>query len=451
MNNTILNRPLKVAGGLLCSTLVVLPLLYLLLVSFRTSVDVPRWHDWDFIRLLEKSYQGTLTIEDLLAHEIYWRTPLPRLVILGLARATNWNSNYIIAVNILLGALIFSVIAAKVISSGGRLDLSHNAWLLPVISVMVFSLSQWENWFWGWQVAVFINVFAVLVGFSVLSRNKLSCFGFAGAVLAGIVATYSYINGLLFWPIGLFLIMSLSRKKWHKLSASFVWILISLVIFYLYLNYPDPWNIGGRISGRPSNALFIFQYLAMPLIRSHRSWVALFGVLGGLWLVSVTGLLKFYLRVPWNKIAFWLAIALFSIGSAAMTTMGRYNPAESRYITFSSQFWVAVAALTFLLLRELDPRRHRKRAVIIAIRLNLAVMLIAMTALVAVNSRNNARSWYGISDRLREARERIRSAGTFVETQNLDPMIGPLEPGPMPRPRDLHILKKRQLSVYRQR
>lgn len=448
MNKTIVQKRLIVSRNLLCLILTLLPLLYLVNIAIDTSVDVPRWDDWIFAGLLEKSYAGTVTFNDLLAPQYPHRLAFSRIIILSLAHLTDWNANYQIAFNILLGIMIFLVLSYNIHLLGSHIKNKLSMWLFPLSSIFIFSLSQFENWFWGWQIAIFLNVLSVISGFCLLSHPRFGWVHFISAICLGIISTYSFINGLVFWPIGFFVILLSVENSRRKALFLLIWIIVSLNVIYLYYIYParDPLYQHGI--GWQFNLIFFFKHLANPIIGFGNSSlldhkIAIFAMGAGLLGISViTGFVIFYYRMKIKVIAFWLSLALFSISSAFMTSIGRdvSYAMYSRYVTISYPFWLAIIVILFLFVYHLNPKSliHKMIKVIVG----LSIFFIIFGALI--NSFYSVRFWCNMSRNLQQSRDRLatsefRDVSSLIETNGYWYVW------------QLHILKKRQLSVYRER
>src|SRR5690606_4024758 len=73
-------------------------------------------------------------------------------------------------------------------------------WWPFAVTLLCCSLAQWQNWFLGWQLQLFLAVFCVymvigLLLFTGRLSTHLVAFVFA------IIATLSFASGLLVWPL----------------------------------------------------------------------------------------------------------------------------------------------------------------------------------------------------------------------------------------------------------
>jgi hypothetical protein len=433
-----------------CLGLTLILLLYLIVFTVKYSIDVPSWDDWMIVPLLEKSYQGTLTVNDFLADDSHpHRIAFPRLIILISARLTGWNIKYQYLINILLGVGIFSVVIAQLKSTIPDLLRSAACWLIPVFGIFVFSLSQWENWFWGWQICIFLNVWAVLNGIYLLSHPKGGWIRFTVAIGLGVIATFSFANGLLFWPIGLLIIVTSTCRKRSKWFACALWALFSLSILKIYLYYPDP--LRGGWFGWNGNLSFVLRYLGTPLMRfgfgDYFEWravryVGFFSIV--IVVINIFVLLR-YCRISIRRLAPWISLILYAIGSGVLTSLGRTaeHSVSSRYVTISSLYWLSSVVVLFLIVRHIVSA-VKPGATVGLIRLACAAIIVIIVLMAGYQSLENARVFRYRSRELQAARDRL-STLHYGDSSILGHHCRTL---PV---RHLILLKKYQLSVFRER
>ena len=142
INNKSLNKPQLYI-------LVITPFLFLSSIIRDCKIDVPYGDQWDLIPLLEKSFQGNVSVSDLIVQHNEHRPLFPRLIWIYLARATDWNIGHELMVNFLLGLFIFITLCFQIRSTNKSLNSPIIKWMIPVLALIVFSLNQWENWLWG--------------------------------------------------------------------------------------------------------------------------------------------------------------------------------------------------------------------------------------------------------------------------------------------------------------
>lgn len=355
-----------------------LPIVLLTIIAFRFSLDLPYWDQWEFVPLLQKSYQGNLTFNDFWTPHNEHRPVFPRLIMLGLARLTNWNIRWELVINILLAIGIYFVLTKSLFLNAGDVrnksrrgetmlfehahglesrfyrdefgKCAKKSWSTSAAAtvcmpaLIIFSLTQWENWVWGWQIQIFLNVFTVCLGFYYLTKSYNNKINFIISIICGIVATFSFANGLLFWPLGFLLlrlrtrfgIRSQARLRWETI----VWLVVSILIYAIYLpGLPNQFDLLSIISNLLLYLSYVTAYLGAPVFGLQPAVASIFGI---------AGLLIFayaYKQNKHNRGIFFISLALYAILSALFTGIGRYSlggiqAISSRYITFGNLLWL---------------------------------------------------------------------------------------------------------------
>jgi hypothetical protein len=356
-----------------CLLLALVPLVYLVGLIARYSVEVPYMDEWEFVPLLERTYQGSLTFHELWEQHNEHRIIFPRLILLAMARLTGWNHNWGLALNVALACALFAVLTGQIRKTRKDLNCESLYWAVPACSLIVFSISQFENWLWGWQMQMLLNVLAASASLILLASRPFSWLKFASASLLGIVATYSFANGLLVWPIGLVVIFLATAGRSEKKSSVGIWLLLGLLMFWSYMwHYQKPVGHPSLLSVLQwpvEYACYALVYLGgtcaeyneMPTIED--SVIAL--ACGGVSLAALCWsgwLLKRRMLADWNGLLPYLGMSLYSIGSALMTGIGRVGfgsmqALHSRYCTMTLPFWVSLVVFMLLLMQGRCGRR----------------------------------------------------------------------------------------------
>jgi hypothetical protein len=205
--------------------------------------------------------------------------------------------------------------------------------LLVPLSFLLFDWVQVENILWAFQLAWMMIVFcliAALVGLD--HRNNLIWFGIACA--AGAVASYSSLQGLLVWPVGLiFASLTGWRRSWLG-----VWIGAGAVATGAYLwDFPGlgaSSGLGYDLQHPGATCFYLIRLVGGISPTSHHllsgaailTLGALLGLVAYRRQVSVR-----LLRLP---VALWCMGVLFDL----LVALGRTQlavPDDSRYTTFN--------------------------------------------------------------------------------------------------------------------
>ena len=351
--------------------LALIPLVFLIWVVAQYAVNVPFVDQWELVPLLEKTYQGDLTFHDLWAQHNEHRLIFPRIIMLLLARLTHWNIRYELAVNIILALGIFAVFIRQVKITERKLAVVRLPWAIPAISLVVFSISQCENWLWGWQLQMFLSLLAVVGGIVLLANDFFRWRRFAAAAILGIVANYSFADGALVWPIGLMLLLLVPTRAGKRKAAAAGWILIgALTLGTYFYHYQKPENHPplSLIFKMPlAYAAYVFKYLGGMCAQGlggDTSGDGVFALVIGLAVTVATGWAG--VTLVRRKIANvrtllpYFAMSLYSIGSALVTGvarlgMGSNQALASRYCTMTVPLWVSL--VVFLILLRMDGYR----------------------------------------------------------------------------------------------
>ncbi len=374
-------------------------LFYLIILISLFGINFPFFDQWEFVDELDKFYQGSLTAEDLFAQHNEHRIFFPYLIMLGLAYATNWNIFYELLVNIFLGLCIFLVVLYQIKQTFPLKEYPYRNSLMAVLSLLFFSMAQSENWIWGWQIQIFLNVLMICIGISYLSKSNTSFTAFILAIVSGIIATFSFANGMVFWIIG-FLIIFLNEASIRlKLFQSLIWLIIFGAVFYLYVadyhrpeHHPYPTQLS--IDFILGYITFTFAYLGAVIFESDGNVAVIFGILGVI--IYCYGAFNIYNNqsLPYRKYLIYLYLSFYSIASALVTALGRTGVAQaasSRYLTITNLFWLCNFVILFTLL---DVSFHNSKLKSRIIQVTIAVLFTTMFASHFVGTKDVVNHYY---------------------------------------------------------
>lgn len=430
--NGLRHRRVLLAGILVA----LLPPAVLVMLLHLYHVDVPFLDEWEYMLILPKSYEGTLTLADLFALHNEHRLLFPRLIMLGLARLTHWNMLYETGAAVVFAAGAFGLLVLQ-LRATGRATGRNLLVLAPVLSLAHFSLSQWQNWFMPCQFLMFFNLLAVIGTVVMLSRPMLGWGHLAGGILLGILASYSFANGLSVWPIGL-LCLIVAAKRSRRWAYSLLWCgvgaIVAVVYFYGYKSpsyHPSPWL---TLHEPLAFALYMFQYLGAPVVDYDGAGAAVGGAVG----LAILAMCSYTLiaRVGVRVLAPYWGLALYAICGAATTGFGRLGfgidqATSSRYITVGNLLWVCDGVLLLLALRG-------SRGKVLTM-----VAAVAFVMLMGVNSVYGTLKWTERYAFRLPARAELISGG-----MNED-LLQRLHPNPRIVIERREILRKYRLGVFR--
>ena len=322
-------------------------LTYLSIETCRFGIDVPFWDEWLLLPLLSLQAEHGLTVSALLRPHNEHIPFFPRLLLISLAGFSGWNVWYECIANLVLGVATL-VALLLLIRRDSRIRGTSRYVLYMVAGLTVLSLNQWENWMWGWQVEVFLNTAAVSWAMWFLSRSgdslSLGC-----AALCGVVATFTFANGPLFW-------LATAPLVWigwrHKTAAALAWLAVATGAVILYASQFQAGMLalaGGRALAPLATLETAIRLTGSALGGYSGATIAgAFGLMGFLAGAIVTTPALNTDPSPSCRRA-WLALMTYGFLSIVLIALGRNLPPQglmpSRYFTFGNLFFVAVAVL----------------------------------------------------------------------------------------------------------
>lgn len=436
---------------------------FVLLICFitRFSVDVPFSDDWAMIPYLQKSYQGILTIRDLFEQHNENRIFFPRILIIGLARITGWNTCYENAVIVFMALLTFLILAYQSIRTGMACHGNMRLWRVIFLSALMFSLLQYECWTFGHTLIGYTTNLCVVAGLALLVHTPFSWLYFAGSLLCGTIATFSCASGVFYWFIGLPALFTLSRERQTRsVSPYIVWLLFASGILALYfVNYQKP-DIHPRLlffleyPDASASYLFAFMGGAIVSIPGLPFFVPItIGALGLLLFMICASVCFCLAGREVKSVSLWLALGAYTVIICLSAVLGRsaygvQHALSSRYTIFSSLFWVSTLVMSTTVLEHV--RRHlinrKKRMVFLSLTVALLMFGAVCLALFIVSSGYAIKAWNLRYANMRAIRNEFLS---FLPDQAL------LEDNVPEAGNDLMIwadwLAERRLSLFREK
>ena len=433
--------------------LALLPLVILISTVVHFAVDVPYWDQWNFVPLLGKSLDWGVSLEDLWGLHNEHRLFFPRILMLGLAHLSAYNINCELALILFLAVGIFCLVLVQLRQTLKQLAIKGPVWVVPVLSLLAFSLNQGENWVWGWQIQIFLNVLAVVAGIMLLVHPRLNWLKLIVALFCGIVATYSFATGLTYWFIGL-LGLALASSVGTKTKRAMIsfWLLTTGLVLLSYLVKFRP----GLSSGEPvlyfvSHPVeylgYIFKYLGAAII-NYQEYALMFGMTGAAFFFWSFRAMTFKKRAWLSALLPFFLLGLYALASASMTGVGRVGLGSEqamsyRYVTFSNLLWFANSVFLYILIKfflaDVDKRKKRRFVMVI-----LSAFCLSVLFLVGRTSyRVGYRALQSYHDSLVPAQRELRR-GDDVE------LLKRLYIDPDSVREGIEILKRHKLSVFRE-
>ncbi len=377
----------------------VLPIILTSSLVFWFKIDVPVWDDWELLPLIEKLQTGNLSFQDTWQQHNCHRILFPKLILLLLAEHTNWNITYVLAASLLLAFCTMVFLIYQISLSSDVLPSSFMKWLLPITSLLVFSMTQRGAWYWGWELQLFLATTAVVGGIVFLSLPSRRLPAFVVSIACGVIASFSFATGLIYWFIGLFVLV-LSQKERYRFAKIIIWISTSTLVYYAYFSYGYDTDTGSGASRFPVAAIsdplsylyWVFSGLGAPIITWDKYLPFVCGISGFGFVVFC--FVRFRKDAPdtLDRLLPFYGFGLYSLGGLLLTGLGRMDimsAKASRYHTFSMLFWVAFFFIffTFMEWEEKKQKNHGNRRIRYVHRIALVVILLCLVSSYARETR----------------------------------------------------------------
>lgn len=329
------------------------------------GLTFPYWDAWRFGELLQSFDAGNGRLLEFWAQHNEHRILFPRLMMFALAKLSGWNVAWELGASVVFAVGMFALVCWLLARTGNQLPVLHRSLGAVLAATFIFSWTQNENWVWGFQSNVWMLIFHVVLGVAVLSSGLPYALRVFLAILCGVVATYSYANGLLYWPAVALLLWDLRVPRQQRIAGCVAWgLALGLVAESYFIGYTRP-EVSPSLLTPLEHPLLFVQFLAaflgapvstffvMPAWHGVDSpppaWALLPGPAAVLALAAIAWR-DWRAARDWNALAPWIALAAFALGSAAIASAGRCGfglgqALTSRYITITTLLWISLIAL----------------------------------------------------------------------------------------------------------
>jgi hypothetical protein len=300
------------------------------------GVNVIRWDQWNDVQIIGDSYSGKLSFGALWALHNENRILFPNLIVLLLGRTTSLN---ILFEEYFSGVLLVASIGLLIFAHRRRVGPIPWVYYCPV-AILMLSFVQSQNTLWGFQMAWYLVLLGVAVALVFLDRPTLTWWLLAFAIASAVVASFSSLQGLIIWPVGLLLLYYRRRPK----AFAVAWITVAVVTAVAYF-VNDHYGPGEYALRHPIAAMEFYLVIIGDIVGANVNGSDLVGkAVGLLGLVIVLAsiwVLATYCRGRDELSGRPIAAALICFGLlfAAWATEGRtakglLEASQSRYTTF---------------------------------------------------------------------------------------------------------------------
>jgi len=334
-----------------------IPLLIILWFIASFTVNIPFWDQWDLVNLFEKVFTGRASFKDFFSQHNEHRIIFPKVIYTTLAFVSNWDVRYESYFSVLLVTITF-LIFYKISTLSVNKNLSISRHLTNILTcILLFSLVQYENWLWGFQLAWFLVNMCLAIAVLIIALSNNYPKRLYLAAVPCFIASFSLAHGLLSWLAVIPSVASIQGSYKQKTQRVIVCILLFFCNLIIYL-------IGYQKPNNQTSLLFILKYplatgyyffslLGAPIVDKSTTSTIFIGAM-----ILLIFLLLTFQAVKISKprfnlnleVASWISIGLFAILFAFITTSGRSafgieHSTISRYTTCSILLIISVAHL----------------------------------------------------------------------------------------------------------
>ncbi len=374
--------------------------LALLAMTLRWHVPMMLWDHLDLVPMVQASREGAL------GHSIFWDIHGGHLhsAAYAVLLLTTWLSGGQPWLDCVASWILLVAYAAIVVGPVLRAALPDGTPMRWHYAILLFALypGHLANLQWGWQVAVFLCLLGAVLVVASLCAKRLDGWRNAVALAGAVLAWLSFATGIGLVPLAMLLLAARRDVPWRRRT-----------VLALPWGLPAPavaWSERARarspegFASASQLALYVLDYIGAGVARFATDvapWLALVAIATGI---------HAFVRVRHERAAlYWAGFAGFALFAAVLTALGRAMPfgAEhafvTRYVSFSSVFWLGWFGLMALAHRAGAVRWQSALAVLVAVfALANALHMIGKAAKVGATSRQTAahirESWPGVDD-----------------------------------------------------
>lgn len=424
--------------------LLIIPAAISLIFIKEYGVNVVYWDQWEIVPLFDKLFTGHLSFTDLFAQHNEHRIFFPRLVMLFLGNLTQYNNLEEMYFSWFLLCITVIILLKFYTRYFGTTQVSI-AKFIPA-TWLIFSLRQWENLLWGFQVTWFMVILFSVLSLYLLSTGTRPGWRLWLAIISAVVCSFSSAQGLLVWPIGLIqilLTMWPQRKEFKRLYIKIlsVWCLTGILAYIAYfVGYAKPPyhpDLFYFLSNPFSAITYLLVATGSPLAINITSATALGIVVLALYIFTTTYLIsRKLMNSPY--VPFFVSLILFALFTTVILMISRagFGPDQALASRYTSLIMLGIIGLYLMIISiELTGK----------IKPFLSGFIIALIALGIITTYSHAIVFDGKN--IKDSRTLAAEYLSNVEIPN-DDNLKTLYPNPKVVRDRVMILRKYHLNVF---
>lgn len=289
---------------------------YAILFVAKLGVNVIYWDSWSQVSM----FVGRVSLPLLWAQHNENRMLIPNALTYWLGQMDRFNGK-----TEMLVSVAFLAISLGILLWNGAKQSRYPLLLMP-IPVILCSLVQWDDSLWGFQLAWYMVLACATVSCISLTIGRLRWF--AVATLAALLASFSSLQGLLLWPVGLILLFNSPASARQRI----IWTVLGTATTMLYF-YKFNWTMTGMgsVSYLLRDKMAALHFLLVSLgsaifdVASPANSFEVVTVLGFLVLVIGITTLVDWLRFRRVRLSVPAGLVIFGLLFDLTLVAGRFN------------------------------------------------------------------------------------------------------------------------------
>jgi hypothetical protein len=181
--------------------LIILPVILDIFFIKLYGVNVPYMDQWVFVPLIDKFYNSNLDFNDFFAQHNEHRLPFARIIMLISMYFTHYNNVAEMYISCGIASLTLFMLFLLYKQQFG-LSRSSLIGFIPV-SWLLFDFRQYDNILLGFTIHIYLAIFGLIAAIYSLKNARKIDRMFVLAILGGVLSSFSFLTGLLIWPLGL--------------------------------------------------------------------------------------------------------------------------------------------------------------------------------------------------------------------------------------------------------
>lgn len=305
--------------------------------------NIPTADEWELSYFVEKIYNKSFVISDLMVPHNECRMPYPHIIHLIILFITRWHSFSLIAFNLTLLLVFYFTLRKYTFESLNPKRINAFGVSFILILLVIFSLKQYENIVLSFDLNYYLSVIAGLWSF--ISLKKISWKSVTVSMIWAHISLYSYASGFTIWPFLILLIWIISEEgNKAKVIYSLVvaTVFVCNIVLYFY-NYHPLANAEAEKSTNPVELIpYALTFLSNNFVTTGSTAikltiVQLIVIVSAIWVLFKTDKVKALQLSPIFAYGFW-AISIGFMVAHGRASLGIMHALSPRYCTLSFPF-----------------------------------------------------------------------------------------------------------------